>query len=234
MKVISSGGTAVREPVPDRVNGAAPAGVVPAARTPLGTRHRKPGYAALGVLLIVGLAALGGYLYSTAGSKTPVVVVVQQVPAGHVVTAADLSTVDVAGGVVAVAGSNLSSVLGQTATVDLLPNMLLQRSMVTEAPVLAADEAQVGVAVRAGQLPADGVLPGDTVQVLQLPAKDTTAAGAAATATVLVPAASVFSARPDPSVPGGWVVTVTVPTGSAAAVATASGLGAVALVMVRS
>jgi Flp pilus assembly protein CpaB len=233
MKVLS-GATSVREPVPGRVNGAAATGGVPPARTPLATRQRKPGYAALGVLLIVGLAALGGYLYSTAGAKTPVVVVTQQVPAGHVVTAEDLSTVDVAGGVVAIAGSNLPSVLGQTATVDLLPNTLLQRSMVTAAPVLAADEAQVGVALRAGQLPADGVLPGDTVQVLQLPAKDAAASGAAATATVLVPQARVFSERPDPSVAGGWVVTVTVPTTSAAAVATASGLGAAALVMVRS
>lgn len=224
----------MREPVPARVNGSATTGGVPPARTPLATRQRKPGYTALGVLLIVGLAALGGYLYSTAGQKIPVVVVVQQVPAGHVVTAADLSTVDVAGGVVAVAGSNLPSVLGQTATVDLLPNMLLQRSMVTDAPLLAVDEAQVGVALRAGQLPADGVLPGDTVQVLQLPGKDVTGSGAAATATVLVPQAKVFSARPDPSVAGAWVVTVTVPTTAAAAVATASGLGAVALVMVRS
>lgn len=232
---VSSGGTATKEPAPSRVNGAASAGGVPTARLPLGTRQRKPGYVALAVMLIVGLAALGGFLYSTAGQKTPVVVVVKGVPAGHVVAAEDLSTVDVAGGVVAIAGANLSGVIGQSATVDLLPNMLLQRSMVTSAPMLGADQAQVGVAVRGGQVPADGVAPGDTVLVLRLPAKDGSAAtGAAATATVLVRSATVFSSRPDPSAAGGSVVTLTVPASAAPSVATASGLNAVALVKVRS
>ena len=133
---------------------------VPSARLPLRTRQRKPGYIALAVALVVGLAALGGYFYTVAGSKTPVVVVVKEIPAGHVVTREDLSTVDVAGGVTAVAAANIGSVLGQTATVTLLPNTLLQRSMVTDGPPLAADEAQVGVEVVGGQLPADGLVAG--------------------------------------------------------------------------
>lgn len=77
---VSSGGTATKEPAPSRVNGAASAGGVPTARLPLGTRQRKPGYVALAVMLIVGLAALGGFLYSTAGQKTPVVVGGQRGP----------------------------------------------------------------------------------------------------------------------------------------------------------
>ncbi len=220
--------------MPAKVNGSV-AGGVPTARLPLGTKQRKPGYVGLGVLLIVGLAALGGFFYSTAGQKTPVVVVVNPVSAGHVVAAADLSTIDVAGGVVAIAGADLSTVVGQTATIDLLPNMLLQRSMLTAEPALGADEAQVGVALKIGQMPADGLLPGDTVQVLQLPAKDASAAAGAAevTATVLQKSVTVFSAFPDPSQAGAEVVTLTVPTAGAAAIATAGGQGLVALVKVR-
>jgi hypothetical protein len=231
----STGRTALREPLPPRVNGSLAAGV-PAARLPLVTRQRKPGYVALGVLLIVGLAALGGYLYITAGQKTPVVVVVNQVPAGHVVAAGDLSTIDVAGGVVAIAGPDLSTVVGETATIDLLPDMVLQRSMLTAEPALGVDQAQVGVALRVGQMPADGLLPGDTVQVLQLPAKDTAAAAGApaAAAVVLQQSVPVFSAVPDPSQAGGAVVTLTVPTAGAAAIAAAGGQGLVALVKVRS
>ena len=53
--------------------------------TALPTRQRRPGYIALAVVLIVGLAALGGYWYSQAGRKAPVVVVIRDVPAGHVI-----------------------------------------------------------------------------------------------------------------------------------------------------
>jgi transposase len=42
---------------------------------PLPIRHKRPDYAALAVVLIVGFAALGAYFYSQAGKKVPVVVV---------------------------------------------------------------------------------------------------------------------------------------------------------------
>ena len=207
---------------------------VPAARLPLRARQRRPGYVALAVALVVGFAALGGYFYTTAGAKTPVVVVIREVPAGHVVTRADLSTVDVAGAVTAVAGANLDSVLGQTATVTLLPNTLLQRSMVTDGPGLTADQAQVGVKLTGGQLPADGVNAGDTVMVLQLPDKTTAAAAGTppAAAVTVVPRATVFATAADPSDAAGTLVTLVVPVGAAPAVAVASNAGLVALVRV--
>ena len=70
----------------------------------------------------------------------------------------------------AIAGANLESVVGQRAAVALLPNTLLQRSMVTDGTRLPAGQVQVGVAVKGGQIPAEGLVPGDTVQVLRLPA----------------------------------------------------------------
>jgi flagella basal body P-ring formation protein FlgA len=97
----------------------------------LPTRQRRPGLVALAIALIVGLAALGMYLYQQAGAKTPVLVVAREVPAGHVVARADLTAVSVAGPVTAVAAGHIDSVVGQTAAVDLLPNMLVQRSMLT-------------------------------------------------------------------------------------------------------
>lgn len=228
----SGGRTAVAEPQP-RLNGSAVAGAqVPSARLPLRTRQRKPGYIALAVALVVGLAALGGYFYTVAGSKTPVVVVVNEIPAGHVVAREDLSTVDVAGGVTAVAASNIATVVGQTATVTLLPNTLLQRSMVTDGPLLGADEAQVGVEVVGGQLPADGLLPGDTVLVLQLP--DKSQAGSQLQAQTLVEKATVFATAADPSDAAGTLVTLVAPAAAAPAIATASNFGLVALVKVAS
>ena len=196
----------------------------------LPTRQRRPGYVALAVALIVGLAAVGAYLYVQAGAKTPVVVVVRDVPAGHVIARSDLSTVAVAGGVTAIAGAHLDSVVGQTAAVRLLPNMLLQRSMVSAGAALPASSAQVGVIVKGGQIPADGLSPGDTVEVVALPARDSVDKSAAA--QVLVGQARVFASRDDPAQAGGTLLTLVVPRSQATAVAAASGAGQIALIKV--
>jgi len=207
----------------------------PAARAgaPLPTRERKPGYVALAVLLIVGLAALFGFFYQQAGSKQPVVVVAREVPAGHVLQREDLSTVDVAGGVVAIAGANLDSVIGQVATVTLLPNTLLQRSMVTNENPLTADEARVGVALRSGQVPAEGVQPGDVVQVVRLPADGQAAVAKDQAPPVLVDRATVYAAAEDPAQSGGTLLTLVVPAKTAPQVAVAGAAGRVAVIAVR-
>jgi hypothetical protein len=204
----------------------------PQLAAPLPTRERRPGYIALAVLLIVGLAALGAYLYVQAGVKTPVVKVVRAVPAGHRIDRADLSTAAVAGSVTAVAGSNLDNVVGKTAAVPLLPDMLLMRSMVTDASPLSASVSLVGVALRPGQLP-DGLASGDTVAVLATPGKDA-AGGPVGLSRVLVDSAKVYSVRPDPSAGGGTLVSLLVPVSSVPAVTAAGGTGLAALARVAS
>ncbi len=226
----NAGSTAVRDRDAASANGHAVN--VASLRLPLATRQRKPGYIALAVVLIIGLAVAFGWFYQSSGAKAPVVVVIAPVAAGHPVLRQDLSTIDVSGGVVAVAGDHMDSVLGQIATVDLLPNTLLQRSMVTSADTLPSGDAQVGVALKGGQVPAEGLSPGDSVEIVALPDKG--AAGAGQSAAVLVSSAKVFAAVTDPAQVGGLLVTVTVPAASAVPVAQASGTGLVALVKVRS
>jgi len=226
----NAGSTAVRDRDAAAANGHAVN--VASLRLPLATRQRKPGYIALAVVLIIGLAAAFGWFYQSSGAKAPVVVVIAPVAAGHPVLRQDLSTIDVSGGVVAVAGDHMDSVLGQIATVDLLPNTLLQRSMVTSADTLPSGDAQVGVALKGGQVPAEGLSPGDSVEIVALPDKGATGAGQSA--SVLVSSAKVFAAVTDPAQVGGLLVTVTVPAASAVPVAQASGTGLVALVKVRS
>lgn len=206
---------------------------------PLPTRQRRPGYVALAVVLMVGLAALGAYFYTQAGAKTPVVVVVHRIPAGHTVQRADLSTVDVAGAVTAIGGDHVGSVVGQTAVVELLPNTLLQRAMVSAAPALGGGQAQVGVHVKPGQIPAEGLSPGDMVEVLELPGTPTggtaaavSSASSASSATVLADGVAVYSSVPDPSQAGGTLLTVVVPRSAAAGIASASNAGLIALVRV--
>jgi len=205
----------------------------PPPGTALPTRQRKPAYIALLVALVVGLAALGAYWYSRAGQKTAVVKVVRDVPAGHVIERSDLSTANVAGEVTAIGANHIDSVVGQTASVELLPNTLLQRSMVTSVQGLSPDQAKVGVEVKPGQIPADGLPDGASVEVLQLPGKD--AAGGSAQqqpAAVLAQQATVYSSAADPSQSGGTLLTLVVPKSSAAPIAAASNAGAIALVQV--
>lgn len=223
--------TSLRSDARASVNGR---GAPPAARVgaPLPIRQKRPGYAALAVVLIVGLAAVGAYLYAQAGKKIPVVVVTVDVPVGHKITRSDLSTVQVAGGVTAIGGANLNSVVGETAVVELLPNTLLQRSMVTSAPAVNSSDAQVGVAVTPGQIPANGLNPGDTVEILQLPPKNTASGSAPPLATVLADRATVYSSATNPSQSGGTLLTLVVPKSVAAAVAAASNAGLVALIRV--
>jgi Flp pilus assembly protein CpaB len=201
--------------------------------TPLPTRQKRPGYAAIAVVLIVGLAALGAYFYTKAGQKTPVVVVTKDVPVGHRLDRSDLSTVDVAGGVTAIGGSNLDSVVGEVATVELLPGTLLQRAMVSSTSALPSGESMVGVELRPGQLPAGGIGDGATVQVLQLPNKNSTS-NATQKAIVLAASATVYESASDPSQTGGTLMTLIVPSDDAAPVAAASNSGLVALVQVGS
>lgn len=200
-------------------------------QTPLPVRERQPGRILLLVALVVGLAAVGGYVHARAGHKKPVVVVARDVPAGHSITRADLTTELAAGDLSTISKGQLDSVVGQTAVVHLMPHMLLQSSMITTAAPLSADQAQVGVSVPAGELPADGVAPGDTVRVLGLPPKDTTGAQSA-TSSVLVERAEVFSARGDSQAAGSTVVTLIVSVAQANAVAAAGSQGLIALVKV--
>jgi hypothetical protein len=203
-------------------------GLGPRAHSPLPTRQRRPAHVALLVALIVVLGALGGWAYSTAGKKTPVVVVARPVPAGHVIGRADVSTVAVAGEVRAIGADGIEAVVGRTAAVELLPGTLLQRAMLSSSGPLGADEGLVGVAVAPGQLPADGLAPGDRVRVVQLPAQDATSGGVAAPVD-LVLSAVVFSAS-DAGSGNSTVVSLIVPLAKADAVAAAGAAGRVALI----
>ncbi|MDQ2836240.1 MAG: SAF domain-containing protein [Actinomycetota bacterium] len=201
-------------------------GRLPLVQTPLPTRERRPGYIALAVALIIGLAAVGAYLYTQAGAKTPVVIVVQSVPVGHQIQRSDLSTVSVAGDITAIAGSNLNSLVGKTATVTLLPHTLLQRAMVADAAQLPAGQVLVGVAVSPGQVPADGLDVGTKVQVVGLPAKNV----AGAQPTILVPSATVAASTPNGAVQGGTLLTLQVAAAAAPQIAAASNANLIALI----
>jgi hypothetical protein len=186
---------------------------------------------ALAVALIVGFGALGFWFYTSAGSKTPVVMATQDIPVGRVIQRDDLTTVEVAGGVTAVAGANLGTLVGQVAAVEILPNTLVQRAMVTSGSPIPAGQGLVGVAAAPGQIPSSGLVPGDRVEVLQLPQKDApVSANSSTVSSVLVGSSTVFDVRPNTTSTGGTLLTLVVPKDAAYGVAQASNDGQIALV----
>ncbi len=205
----------------------------PAVGPNLPTRNHPKGYVALAVALIVTFSALGFWFYTQAGSKVTVIEAVKDIPVGHTIVRSDLSTVEVSGGVTAVAGNHLDSLIGQVAVVEILPNTLIQRAMVGAASTLPSTQAIVGVAVSAGQVPSSGLQPGDHVQVIGLAQKGV-ASGPGSTSTVLAPSVLVYDVRDNLSAAGGLLVSLVVPVNASVPIATASNAGLVALVRVGS
>ena len=145
-------------------------------------RRRRPAMVALGVAL-VGAGVLGGAaLYQHVNHQVPVLVVSTAVPAGSVVTSADLSTVTVAAGpgVQLVPARQEGQVIGLVASTSLQPGALLSASDLTRSLPPGAGQMLVPVAFKPSQLPASGLASGDRVVVVWAPSGSNSAAAGAA------------------------------------------------------
>jgi hypothetical protein len=194
--------------------------------TPLSTSNRPRGYVALAIVLIVGFAALGYWFYAQAGGKVSVLVASHDIPAGHVITAGDITSEQVAGGITAVAANHLSEVVGHPAAVEILPRTPVQLAMISAGSPLPPGDVLVGVATAPGQIPSSGLAPGDVVTVFQLPAKTSSASSVA---SPVLATATVFDVRANPAVEGGMLLTLEAPKAAAYPITAASDAGLVAL-----
>jgi hypothetical protein len=134
-------------------------------------RRRRPAMVALGVAL-VGAGVLGGAaLYQHVNHQVPVLVVTTPVPAGSVVTSADLGTVTVAAGsgVQMVPARQEGQVIGLVAATNLTQGSLLTASDLTRSLPPGPGQMLVPVAFKPSQLPASGLGAGDHVVVVWAP-----------------------------------------------------------------
>lgn len=136
---------------------------------PTPPRRRRPAVALLGVLLIVGGAALAGLLALRMDSREPVLVLRSDVAAGTEITTDLLGETNVASDSgLLVPSDQLSSVVGTYAKVPLAQGQLLDTSMlVTANPLAGGDVAEVGVPLVEGRVP-DGLDSGDLVRVVRI------------------------------------------------------------------
>jgi hypothetical protein len=195
-------------------------------------RKRRPGMIALAVALI-GAGILGGAtLFRDVNHQVPVLMVSVAVPAGTVVTQADLSTTSVttAKGVQVVPARQESQVVGLVAATNLQPDTLLAAADLTTAMPPVSGEVLVPIAVKPSWLPASGLAAGDHVLVVPAPG----AAGPNNSAAAL-PGRPIAGVVEDVSrgadADGLAVLDLLVPTGSGPALAKEAATGEIALVI---
>jgi len=200
--------------------------VAPRVPTPKG--RRNPSLLALGVALIAVGALAAVWMVNAAGHRTPVVVVVRDVPFGSVITDADLGTAQVSAdaGVHTIPAEDAGTLVGSVAATNLVAGSLLNREQLTMSAPPSVGYVLVAVAVPATRMPAGGLQAADRVLVVKAPGADS----AAVTGPPQTIPATVVRVGPA-DVNGVSVVDVTVATGDGPALATWSAGGDIALVV---
>ena len=142
-------------------------------RLPVPTRQRRPAFAALALVLILGGAAVSGLLVLRGNQRVSVLMVRSELEPGHVFEATDFRETQLSytSDVQPVRFAQLNSLIGgkYRANGRIPAGALLTYGMVTnKIEVPGTNFVSVGVAVPAGQYP-DGIRGGDAVKVLFTP-----------------------------------------------------------------
>jgi hypothetical protein len=160
--------------------GQASAGPGPVAeRIPVPTRQRRPALAALALVLVLGGAALSGFLVLNSGQKQSVLVLAKDVSYGHTFEPSDFreEQLSLTGDIKPVLRSQLGQLLGgrYKAKVPIPEGSVLTYGMITpgsKQPIPGNNFSELGVTVPEGQYPAEGLHEGDAVKVLYTPTSD--------------------------------------------------------------
>jgi len=216
-------------------------------------RRRRPALAVGSLALVVACVAVFVSLYMRAGDETSVLAMARAVPEGAILQANDLTVarISTTARIATLPAADGAAVIGRRAAEMLEPNTLLASDELVTNFAPPTGDAIVGIAAKEGQLPASGVVPGESVDVVLtgLPGApsstgaitDPTSGGSGATGTeadvpgtILVPDARVLEVFPSSSSSGsdGVVVSLLTPSTAAPLVASAAAADQVALVVV--
>jgi hypothetical protein len=221
-------------PEPDAVfNGATRSGGqrIALARLP---RRRRPGMIALAVALVGAGILASTAVYSATNRRVPVLVAEAYVPAGGLITSADVGTAGVSAGsgVQMIPASQLSQVVGQVAGSALHPGMLLTAAELATQRPPAPGQVLVPLPLRPSALPASGLRSGDRVLVVPTPGAQGQPGSANAAPALSVPVAGIVEAvRTATNSDGFDVVDILVPQQSGPNLAAQASTGQFALVV---
>lgn len=145
-----------------------PARPAPADRLPRPPGRRRPGFAALAILLVVGSAAAAGVLAIRVDQRTPVLVARTDLAVGHQVTRDDLAVARVAAsGVTLIPADSAGQVIGRYVGQDIPTGRLLESRMFVATGLLTSGYSAIGVPLVSGRAPASGLHSGDEVNVVR-------------------------------------------------------------------
>jgi len=211
--------------------------------------------ALISLVVVCASIAIFADLYASADHQTSVIIVTETIEQGQLIAGSQLgeATASISGGVTAIPVADASELSGHRAAVTIEAGSLLTPEDVTTAAPIVAGDAVVGLALKAGQLPAAGVEPGDQVQIVQTaspgtPLSSVSTSGSSSTSGsesggggsatgVLVPQATVFDVEvPSSNSSSGASLLVSVEVSStlAASVSTAAAADQISLVLLPS
>ncbi|KQY64686.1 MULTISPECIES: SAF domain-containing protein [unclassified Nocardioides] len=150
-------------------------GTTPAGRRVDPPRQRRPGLAALAILLIVGGALIAGLLAVRMDSREPVLAAARDIPPGTLITKADLREVKVASEGLRLIPSDLAEQVldgGTYAQVQIRRDTLIDETMLTREEPVGEDRAVVAVPLNPAITPSKSLRGGDLVQVIRVGGSD--------------------------------------------------------------
>lgn len=200
--------------------------------TQRGQRRRSWGLVTVAALSVLGTGLAVAAWGLHAGQKESVLAVGEPIAKGQVIARDDLVTMSVSGVSGAIPATEITTVLTQTAAVDLVEGQILTSKMFAASAVPAAGEATVGLALDPARVPGAGLDPGDLVDVVAVPGGDTAQKdpGALDTPEVLAAGARVYSVEGAATAGGQILLTLIVDAADAARISAYSTQNRVAVV----
>ncbi len=199
-------------------------------------RRRRPAMIALAVAMAGAGVLASTAVYERTDRQVPVVMVTAAVPAGAVISAADVATTDVsvASGVHVIPASQLGQVAGQTAAVALTPGTLLAPADLTAAEPPGPGQVLIAVPVKPESLPASGLQPGDRVLIAATPGDQGQSGDSGQATSLQAPVAGLVEAVNTVTDEDGFdVVDVLVPASAGVPVAAQASTGQIALIVTK-
>ena len=111
--------------------------------------------------------AVGATLFQSSAKRVSVVIAARNLPAGTVLTPADLATgsLPASDNITAMSASGSGVLVGQQFAVPATRGQLMVRAMVSTTPSLSPGSQVVGVLLKGDQMPSVPIVVGDRVQV---------------------------------------------------------------------
>lgn len=133
-----------------------------------GAAPRRLGQWAATVLFVLVVVLAAGWLWTQKGHQTEVLAVTRSVPAGSVLSQADLESVSVSGVAGAIPVTDMSAAVGKTLVVGLTAGQIVTQGVVTSNPIPSSGFRVVAALLAPGRIPI-GLPAGGTVDVLAAP-----------------------------------------------------------------